>query len=187
MNGAVERMIGILKRAMDVTLPPCLLRSDELQTFVSGIEAAMNCRPLVDPVGIDPRDDRPLTPNDFLTGSQFPELAPLPEQGKRGLLARHALVMKTLDDHWARFRKELIPQIRQLNNLTAKKNEFKKGDIVIVLQEKDRGRWPRARVEEVSVSPRDGVVREMKVWMDGKLSTRSAHEVLRLEVFDPRL
>ena len=66
MGGLWERMIGIIKRILLAILPNTVKLTDEiLETVFCEAESIVNSRPLTK-VSDDPRDCKPLTPNDLL-------------------------------------------------------------------------------------------------------------------------
>lgn len=65
MGGCWERLIGSVKRALNVSLKERAPREKVLQTLFAEAEYAINSRPLTY-VSDDPGDNGSLTPNDFL-------------------------------------------------------------------------------------------------------------------------
>ena len=183
-GGFFERLIGTMKRALDVTLPSAEITDEEFATILAGVEASMNARPLAKPTAEDPNDEPALTPGHFIVGSQFPDLVILPENGRWTHKQRWHQLQKILDDYWSRFVKEMIPQYHKLNQMTRTPMVFSPGDLVLVLEKKTRGRWPLGRIVEVNETPRDGVARSLTVEIGGKIMTKPVHEVLRLQLFD---
>ena len=157
MGGFFERLIGTMKRALDVTLPGGDISDEEFSTILAGVEASMNSRPLAKPGVEDPHDEPPLTPSHFILGSQFPDLVILPEDGRWTHKQRWHQLQKVLDDFWARFVRDMIPQYNKMNQMTRQSVPFLAGDVDIVLEKKTRGRWPLATVVEVHETERDGI------------------------------
>ncbi|XP_064644717.1 uncharacterized protein LOC135498391 [Lineus longissimus] len=66
-QGAVERMVQEVKRAMKTMVNSDKLTFVEWETMFAQISALINCRPLT-AVSSSPVDDQPVTPNHFLIG-----------------------------------------------------------------------------------------------------------------------
>ena len=134
MGGFFERLIGTMKRALEVTLPAGEITDEEFATILVGVEAAMNSRPLAHPSAGSPSDGPALTPGHFLMGSQYPELATLPKGKVWNVTQRWQHLQQILDAFWSRFVKELVPQYHKMNKLTRKTTVFQAGDLVLLLE-----------------------------------------------------
>ena len=71
MGGIYERMVGLVKRALRKTVRSAHLTPDQLRTFLTEAEAAVNSRPLVYVGG-----DTPMASTDVITPSYFLSLKP---------------------------------------------------------------------------------------------------------------
>jgi Pao retrotransposon peptidase/Family of unknown function (DUF5641) len=160
-NGAIERMVGLVKRALASVLLPGLHDFDNFETALIKIEGLVNSRPLTYH-GPNPDDPKPLTPNDFLrSGNTLRDLAPFPE-GKEGKsLEKYIEMEKILNHFWQRFVKEYVPTLHQRRKWLKSDENLKVGDIIILLTKEER-RYPLARVTKVFVDKSDDVVRKIE-------------------------
>jgi hypothetical protein len=130
-----------------------------LITTLTKVEYILNSRPLTY-ISNDPADPLPITANDFLLPWAKNDPEPISEDGSR-LLKLWNQTNHLLDRIWRFFVKQMLPT---LHKTTVKDGENTKrnlqvGDIVAVLDEKERGRWPLARVEQTFTDSRDEKVR----------------------------
>ncbi len=65
-RGLWEAAVREMKRLLRMQVPPHPFRLDEFQTLLTGIEASLNSRPLVDLGTTEPEDNLTLTPAHFL-------------------------------------------------------------------------------------------------------------------------
>jgi hypothetical protein len=177
VNGVTERIIQSMKRAMKHVITPGLLREDEFLTAAKLAEGILNTRPL-SYTSNDPDDLRPLTPAHFLAGSALKDVTPIPFN--TSLAKRYNLVHKTLDSVWSRYQKEILPQMRIVNKWLSKRDFLAVGDVVIVMDDPDRGSFPLGRVVEVHPSPLDNVVRSVSVAVGANVWRRHANALLLL-------
>ena len=78
-GGFWERLLAVMKDALKAVMPTSAVSFEEFHTLLVGAEAAMNNRPLADEVGAsDPADIELLTPNHFLMGDRYKDIAKLP-------------------------------------------------------------------------------------------------------------
>ena len=77
--------------------------------------------------------------------------------------------------------KEWIPSLNSRKKWNNEKDDFKVGDIVLVLSnDTPRGQWPLGRVTQIFVGS-DGRVRVVKVQVGRNELTRSVHKLVPLE------
>ena len=163
MGGVWERQIRSVRKVFAAVLKEQTLTDEGLHTLLCEAEAIINGRPLTK-LSEDHRDVSVLTPNHLLLfrpNSCFPPgvFSKADSYSKR----RWRQVQYLANVFWRRWLKEYIPnlQIRQKWNKECR--NFKKGDIVLVMDETmPRGTWPLGRVMEVKTG-RDGFVRTVLV------------------------
>ena len=180
-GGFFERLIGSMKKALNVVLPTCgKLKEEELRSCVIVSEGILNSRPLTY-VGTDPDDLAVLTPAHFLNQSMYADLVPADDDVTPRFAKRWFNMQKVLDRLWTRFIREVVPQLNVLNKWTTKRIDLRTGDVCVLLEEKHRGVWPLAVVEEVIVSPTDGHARSAKVRSGGRILERSLSRILVIQ------
>ena len=111
---------------------------------------------------------------------------------------RRAKYLRTCKDQmWTRWQREYLTALRERHNLMDRVTKFqpKKGDVVIVkTNNKNRGTWPLAIVNEV-FPERDGVIRAVQLRTAKSMLERPVQHLYPLElecdlctpVADPRL
>jgi hypothetical protein len=152
------------------------LHDEEFDTLITVAEGIMNARPL-GYVSNDGTDLQPLTPSHFLCGELFTDFI-FPESLNRGgtrLYGRKFRHLQSLlQSFWERFIEEVVPNMNKLNRKwTGNDAELRQGDVVVVFEDKLRGRYPLGRVIKVIRHKGDGVGRLADVLVGKKIYRRS--------------
>lgn len=182
-GGQFERMIGLVKAALNKTIGNGLLKWKELEEVLLDVEVALNNRPLC--YVEDDLQFPVLTPNSmlFLNSNILPELQPHHiEDGDLRKRAKH--LMKCKDAMWKRWSREYLRNLRERHRTKsgARGATPAVGDVVIIsTDEKKRGRWPLGVVEELIVG-RDGAVRGAKVRTEKSQLERAVQQLYPLEL-----
>ena len=158
-QGAVERMVQLVKRGLVTKLANQSWNEEVLETVTVKLEGILNSRPLTY-VSTDIKDSRALTPNSFLLPLTSRELGPIAEVDGVYLKKKWKQVNQILDSLWSFFVKEIVPTLHKntMKEANVLRRNVQEGDVVALLEEKHRGLWPLARVVRV-VSDDKGVVR----------------------------
>ena len=181
-SGFWERLIGLTKQAVKKTLGRAFITLPQLETIVVEVEAMLNDRPLTY-VSSDITDPKPLTPSHLLYGRRILSV-PYPlddaeeiedptytsgdnvrkQADRQGQLIRH---------FWSRWKKEYLTSLREFNKLKVGSNKqiIKRGDIVIVHDDKPRLQWKLAIVEDL-IEGNDGLVQAAHVRTENCCTTR---------------
>ena len=151
-GGQFERMIGLVKSALNKTIGHGMLSWKELQEVLSDVELTLNNRPLSyveDDVQLPV-----LTPNSmlFANSNVLPEWDPS-EIESNSVRKRAQHLLKCKEAMWGCWTKEYLRGLRERHR--GKKgvgDSPKVGDVVIIKsEEKNRGKWPLGIVEELIV------------------------------------
>jgi transposase InsO family protein len=162
-GGFWERLIGLTKKSLKKILGRSFITLGELQTIVVEIEAILNDRPLTY-ISSDIQDDTPLTPAHLLYGRRITSL-PYPENGDEindpnygddsELRRRNNLQAAILERFWSRWRHEYLTSLREFHRSSGNNEQtIKKGEIVMVHDEKPRNAWKLAVIEELILRER---------------------------------
>ena len=185
-GGHFERMIGMAKKALVKLMDnnPKVLNDEELYTLFKKAQDLLNRRP----ISVNPTTDeeiRALTPNDFLKiGTKSSEwLLPATQTGC-GLLKRHRLLEKIVNEFWRTFMQSFIPTLHRASRWAQGSQPLKEGDVVVVLHlDNCPGRWPLGRITKVHPG-QDGHIRsvDIETRIQGKKTTvkRSASGLLQI-------
>ena len=174
-QGSIERVVGLVKEAFIRKMSNKKWAEEVLETVAVKIEGILNSRPLTY-ISTDPKDPRPLSPNSFLAPLTKREHGPIAEVDGTYLKKKWVQVNQTLSELWAHFVKEMVPTLHKntVKNWDLPTRDVQVGDIVALLEEKERGRWPLARV--VRADPdKDGKVRFADIVL-AKLSDKSGQD-----------
>ena len=180
-GGVHEIMVKAAKKAIKNILGNADINDEELVTAFVGAEGLINSRPLTYQSS-HPADDVPLTPNHFLYGQLGGTFAPDSiDESQFNLKKRWRRVQELIRHFWQRWMKEWIPSLNSRKKWNNEKDDFKVGDIVLVLSnDTPRGQWPLGRVTQIFVGS-DGRVRVVKVQVGRNELTRSVHKLVPLE------
>jgi len=182
-GGHYERLIGLVKRAMEPLYRTPNLTDSILYTVMRRAENLVNSRPLAVRTVPDSADPQPITPAHFLRGRIYRRLADIGE----GPFSRDWQYVETLTQ---RFFENFVKNCSPLYNFDYSKDttevEFQKGDVVWILNEKSpvHGTWPMGKISDVIVS-RDGKIRTVHVSYDGK-DLKKAIKDVALVISEPQ-
>ncbi|XP_064106577.1 uncharacterized protein LOC135215610 [Macrobrachium nipponense] len=164
-GGAWERLIGNVRRVLDVVLGTQQLDYEGLCTLFCEVEATVNSRPLTI-VTSDSRDPAPLTPNKLLNMGESPagcHVATGSYSKQRWKQVQHMA-----EQFWARWKREYLSGLQQRQKWFKERRNVRVGDIVLMVNESvARCHWPLARVVQTKAG-KDGLVRTVTVRREGK-------------------
>ena len=193
-GGFWERIIGLTKQTLKKTLGRTFITLKQLETVVTEIEAMLNDRPLTY-VSSDMIDPEPLTPSHLLYGRR---IRPVPysldspsDLNDPDFVVSDATIRQSVDrqqrliqQFWLRWKNEYLTSLRDFHKMSASghnKVVIKKGDIVVVHDDKSRLHWRLAVVEDL-IEGKDGLVRAAHIRMDKLKTTRPIVKLYPLEV-----
>jgi hypothetical protein len=176
VNGVTERMIQSMKTSLRHVITDGLLTDDQLLTAAKKVQGILNSRPLAYH-GTSQDEPKPLTPADFLADKALADIYIHPD--KLPLQSRYRLVQDTIDDAWKRFQKEVIPKLNVVTKWHKKQPNLEVGDVVVVMDAEESGKFPLGVVTEVYPGP-DGLVRIVKVRIRGHETKRHSSRLMLL-------
>ena len=176
-GGFWERMVGITKKCLKITLHQCHLSFDELTVILYELAFHLNIRPLTT------SDDELLTPAHLLFGVS----------SIHGVISSGGIHENRVDRAWRHRRRVSDNLIRRWNteyvatlrswSVSPRGRPTRLpavGEVVLVHGEGPRSRWPLARVEALIAGP-DGNVRAAFILMRGKKTRRPINKLFQLE------
>jgi len=191
-GGFWERIIGLTKQAVKKTLGRTFISLKQLETVITEVEAMLNDRPLTY-LSSDLTDPEPLTPSHLLYGRRirpvpYPLDSPVdlddPDFQVDESIVRQTVNRQTklIQQFWQRWRCEYLTSLREFHR-TSGHNEriIKKGDVVIVHDDKPRLYWRLAVVEDL-IEGNDGLVRAAHIRMSNYKTTRPIVKLYPLEI-----
>ena len=182
-GGQFERMVGLVKNALNKTIGCGFLSWMELEEVLIDVETTLNNRPLSyveDDVALPT-----LTPNFimFPHSNIIPDLEPH-HCADADLRKRAKHLLKCKDAVWKRWSSEYLRSLRERHNLKHKGKlcTLSVGDIVIIKSEdKNRGKWPLGIIQELYPG-RDGVVRAARLRSGKSFLERPLQHLYPLEL-----
>ena len=189
-GGFWERLIGLTKKSLKKILGRSFITLSELQTLVVEIEAILNDRPLTY-ISSDIQDDTPLTPAHLLYGRRITSL-PYQANGDEiddptygddsELRRRNNLQATILERFWSRWRHEYLTSLREFHRSSGNNEQtIRKGEIVMVHDEKPRNAWKLAVIEEL-IRGNDGLVRAASIRTKNGQTNRPITKLYPLEI-----
>ena len=176
-GGFWERMVGITKKCLKITLHQCHLTYDELVVTLYELAFHLNLRPLT------VSDDELLTPAHLLFGVS----------SVLGIVSRSGADEDRVDRAWRhrrrvgdnlmrRWTREYVATLRSWTvSPRGRPTRIPAvGDVVLVHGEGPRSRWPLARIQSLIVGP-DGHPRAACIIMRGKITRRPLNRLFQLE------
>ncbi|XP_066029903.1 uncharacterized protein [Pocillopora verrucosa] len=182
-GGQFERLIALVKTALNKTIGCGMLTWTELCEVVLDVEIALNNRPLC---YVEDDIQLPvLTPNSllFLRSNQLPELEP--HHLREFDLRRRAKYLRRCKQAlWTRWTTEYLRGLRERHRMKHKgqTTPLAKGEVVIIKdEERNRNKWKIGIVEDL-ISGRDGIVRAAKLRAGKGTLERAVQHLYPLEL-----
>ena len=180
-GGFWERLVGVTKKCLKITLHLCRLSCEELAVTLYELAYHLNLRPLAT------ADEELLTPAHLLFGVTHIKGVVTPSHQHLDHLNRAWKHRKRVCDHLIRrWTSEYIAMLRSWT-ISPHGRPIRTptvGDIVLVHGEGPRGRWPLALVEALITGP-DGRSRAAVVRIRGKQTRRPISKLYHLEADNP--
>ena len=179
-GGIWEAAVKSFKRHLKRVVGDELLTFEELNTFITEVEAILNSRPLT-PISTDPNDLLVLTPGHFLIGTSLtsaPEidLKDIP----RDRLSSWPLIQKIRQDFWKRWHTEYLTELNTRHKWTHGTHNIKPGTLVLIKEDNQPPlRWPMGRVVE-TLPGADEVIRVVRVKTSKGIFTRNIRNLAPL-------
>lgn len=183
-QGAVERMVAMVKSSLRPALWRRRITDEELVTLLCKIEAVINTRPLTS-LSSDPKDPRPLTPACLIAQSSRLDMPSVPEANilptgstaADRLRAAHRRREQIVDCFWQRWRREYVQHLQSvhLNNRTRfqpSRVAPHVGQFYLLAENTPRGTWKTCRIIATHPDP-SGIIRYVTV------RTSTGHESCR--------
>ncbi|XP_062549432.1 uncharacterized protein LOC134214000 [Armigeres subalbatus] len=184
MGGIWERMVRSVKEAMLVLNDGRRLTDEVLLTTLSEAEDMINTRPLTYR-SLEPTDVEAITPNHFLRG--VVRAADLntsgPTKMAEALRNMYKRSQYLADRMWERWYKEYLPTINQRTKWYDDSKALQVGDLVFVVDGRNRKNWTRGVIEEVFAG-KDGKIRQANVRTAGGVFRRATANLAVLEIQD---
>ena len=182
-GGQFERLIGLVKRAMEKTIGKGCLQWSELQEVLLDVEVAINNRPLS---YIEEDIQMPiLTPNTMMfVGSNEIPTQKAHHLEETDLRKRAKFLSKCKDALWKRWTTEYLRSLRERHNQSkgTKTVKLNTGDVVIIKsEEKNRGIWQLGVVDKLHLR-RDGIVRAVRLRAGKSFLERPPTHLYPLEI-----
>ena len=187
MGGAWERMIGVVRKILDVMLAnhhSKHLTHEVLSTFFSEVCAIVNSRPIV-PVSTDPEKPLVLSPAILLTQKiRSADLPPVNMDVKEAYKAQWRYVQLLSEEFWKKWQREYVNILQPKRKWTRSSPNLEVGNIVLLrTSDFPKGKWPLGIIKK-TFPGEDGLVRkvEVRVVHDGREScyVRPVTEVVHL-------
>ena len=173
-NGIVESLIKSVRQALDATSKNQALTEEQWRTYLAEVTCLINQRPLY-PSSNGIWENPPITPNDLLVGNHFPP--PMPEVESK-VNPRHLMrgTEKRVQEFWNCWMKNFAPNLLPRSKWFRKRENLRKGDLVLEIEPTPRRTWKMGLVLE-TYPGEDGLVRKAKIKTATSVYDRPIHKL----------
>ena len=183
-EGLYERLIKEIKTTLYKTLGKSHLLFNQLETVILNIERHLNNRPLTY-VESNQEEEQVLTPNTILWGQNSYALGEVNEQEDDDDVvgALHKRLTLARQHAWTRWQREYVHGLMEYHRMNKTISPVPEmGEIVLIVgEEKNRGRWMKGKVVK-HVKGKDGVIRGVVVLHKGNYLERPVQLVCPSEI-----
>ena len=190
MGGFYERLVGIVKRALKLSLFRKHISADELRTLLAEITQRVNNRPITyidDDIG----NPIPLTPSHLLYGRRMEPFPTRvfhektdPTYGETNVLKERFSYQSKILSCWEKvWAKEYVASLREKfygNKCNQQKCPPKVGDIVIVASDENRADWPLGKITKL-FPDNEGIIRVVQIFSRGNTYIKTLNKLVPLE------
>ena len=180
-GGAWERLIRSVRKALYSSLKDQSVRLDEdgLKTAMCLAAAAVNSRPLTT-VSLDPKDLRPLSPNDLVLLRSSDYHLPGCWEERDMYRRQYRRVQHISNVFWRRWTREYLPALQERQKWHLSCENLKENDVVLIMDDLPRNQWLLGRVVKVFTGD-DGLVRTVEVKTSTSQLIRPVRKLCLLE------
>ena len=173
-NGIVGSLIKSVRQALDARSKNQALTEEQWRTYLAEVTCLINQRPLY-PSSNGIWESPPITPNDLLIGNHFPP--PMPEVESK-VNPRHLMrsTEKRVQEFWNCWMKYFAPNLLPRNKWFRKRENLRKGDLVLEIEPTPRRTWKMELVLE-TYPGEDGLVRKAKIKTATSVYDRPIHKL----------
>jgi len=193
-NGAVERLIGTMKRSLKTVAAINPKKGDltekEFSLLLSRVESIMNSRPLTKDWSQELSEETMLTPNHFVAGNNSAVKLTIPREvldngeHENEYNYRWRLIERCLAEYWRRWWQDYSETLRRYPRWQNGTPPIKKGQIVLVLDKnkvtgnntEERLKWPMAQVTDYTKDS-SGLIQCVKLRFRGVEVTRNIRDL----------
>ena len=166
MGGAWERMIGVVRRILDVMIANHHykhLTHEVLSTFFAEVCAIVNSRPIV-PVSTDPENPFVLSPAILLTQkAKGMGLNPVDVDVKEAYKSQWKHVQLLSNEFWKKWQREYVNILQSRRKWTRSSPNLEVGNIVLIkTSDLPKGQWPLGIIKRTFPGI-DNLVRKVEV------------------------
>ena len=188
-GGIYERLVRSLKKHLTFVVQQDDLHIETLATVIAQAEFVINSRPLTH-VGADPRDERVLSPMDFLCPGVFAragdDILPPSPPGAAVLRYTWQQSRALVDSFWKRWSRDYVSALQARPKWRKVEDNLKVGDVVLMVEEQlRRGDWRMAKV--IGTDGQEEVRTVTVRTAAGKEFLRDRTKVVRLELDPARI
>lgn len=179
-NGAVERMVGLIKRPLYQILKSRAPPEETLRSLLIEIENIINSRPLNYTSNSDGDPEPAITPNHFLRLNDRPVMAPGNYQVTKWD-NQWRICQEMTTEYWYKFLHDYIPNIGTRSKWYDENKPINVGQLVLVIDDTvKRNQWRRGVIKAVHPG-KDGRIRTATVKME---STTLPRPVAKLAIIN---
>ena len=190
MGGFYERLVGVVKRTLKLSLFRRHVTEDELHTLLAEVEQKVNNRPLTY-IEDDINNPVPLTPAHLIYGRRlesFPSVITCdtedPSYAEHDELNQLYNYHNKILSHWEKvWSKEYIASLREkFYGASPAEQSYSPsvGDVIIISSEGNRAKWPLGRITKL-YPDEHGIVRTVEVYTKGNHFMKTINKLIPLE------
>jgi hypothetical protein len=174
-NGLVERIIGMMKKALKKSIPEdSRLTDEEFSTLLAEIMRIFNNRPIGLARQRSVKDLLPITPSHFLGNGDIWESIIVEEDN---LSKRYYHLRLLIEKFWGQFIDEMKPHLMTQERWHQRRRQVQVGDVVYVLEEGLSAKFRLGLITKTQSDSRDGLTRRISVRCNGKEYIRSLNRI----------
>ena len=186
-NGVFERMVGLVKERLYLSLKSNKLSFLGLTTVLCEVEAVVNSRPLAC-LRTDPMAPTPITPGHLMTGRLLTTIpdASVKTTENPTVLDRMRHQQALTRSFWSAFQRDYLTELQVRKTWKEQQDLSKLKDAVVLIKEVSmttKAKWPMGVITQ-PIKGRDGLVRACEIRLaNGKLIRRPVQSLALIDSY----